>query len=127
MSSRPGLVYPPTRLRSVALTAAAQRQGQDLPRACLQVLGEHVGHEDPQVLEVPARAQWRRHRRPAQEQQQEVQLERSKNSTILRPAQEAELPHHRHQDHHLPEAALDDRVMDEVLLVALVLVGVLPT
>ena len=126
MSSRPGLACPPTRLRSVALNAAAQRREQDLPWACLQALGEHAGHEDPQVLEVPARARWRRHRRPAQEQQQEVQLERSRNSTILRLALEAELPHHRHQDHHLQEAVLDDRVMDEVLRVVLVLVDVLP-
>ena len=78
------------------------------------------------MLEVPARARRRCRRRPAWEQQQKVRLERSKNSTILRPALEAELPHHRHQDPYLQEAVLDGHVMDEVLQVVLVLVDVLP-
>ena len=85
-----------------------------------------VGHEDVWVLEVLARARRRCRQRPAPKHQQRVRLERSKNSTILRPALEAELPHHRHQDPYLQEAVLVDHVMDEALQVVLVLVDVLP-
>ena len=86
-----------------------------------------VGHEDVSELEVLARAPRHCRRRPAPEHQQRVQLQRSKNSKILRPALEAEQqPHQQHQGLYLQEAVLADRVMDEALQVVLVLVDVLP-
>ena len=86
-----------------------------------------VGHEDVSELEVLARAPRHCRRRPAPEHQQRVQLQRSKNSKILRQALEAEQqPHQQHQGLYLQEAVLADRVMDEALQVVLVLVDVLP-
>ena len=126
MSSRPGLVNPPTRPRSVVLIVVVQRQGPGLPSVYLLAAVVRVGHEDVSELEVLARAPRHCRRRLAPEHQQRVPLQRSKNSKILRPALEAEQqPHHQHQDPYLQEAVLD-HVMDEALQVVLVLVDVLP-